>query len=68
MESPSIDGAGLHPQSQPDDRGSFHEGPRRDSRTTLGYPIAIAQANCSVSPRGHRALPSLTSRAGQASM
>ena len=54
MESLSIDGAwAFTPQINRDDRGSFHEWFRGgEFADTLGYPMSIAQANCSVSRRG----------------
>ena len=54
MESLSIDGAwAFTPQIHRDDRGSFHEWFRGgEFADTLGYPMSIAQANCSVSRRG----------------
>ena len=54
MEPLSIDGAwAFTPPIHRDDRGSFHEWFRGDDFTdTLGYPLEIAQGNCSVSRRG----------------
>ena len=54
MESLSIDGAwAFTPPIHRDDRGSFHEWFRgSEFAGTLGYPLEIAQANCSVSRRG----------------
>ncbi|MGH3068575.1 MAG: dTDP-4-dehydrorhamnose 3,5-epimerase family protein [Streptosporangiaceae bacterium] len=54
MESLSIDGAwAFTPQIHRDDRGSFHESFRGgELADTLGYPMGVAQANCSVSRRG----------------
>jgi dTDP-4-dehydrorhamnose 3,5-epimerase len=54
MESLSIDGAwAFTPQIHRDDRGSFHEWFRGgEFADTFGYPMSIAQANCSVSRRG----------------
>src|SRR6266851_5397604 len=54
MESLSIDGAwAFTPPIHRDDRGSFHEWFRGgEFADTLGYPMSIAQGNCSVSRRG----------------
>jgi dTDP-4-dehydrorhamnose 3,5-epimerase len=54
MESLSIDGAwAFTPQIHRDDRGSFHECFRGgEFADALGYPMNLAQANCSVSRRG----------------
>jgi dTDP-4-dehydrorhamnose 3,5-epimerase len=54
MEPLSIDGAwAFTPSIHRDDRGSFHEWFRgSEFAETLGYPLDIAQANCSVSRHG----------------
>ncbi len=54
MEPLSIDGAwAFTPPIYRDDRGSFHEWFRgSEFAGTLGYPLEVAQANCSVSRRG----------------
>jgi dTDP-4-dehydrorhamnose 3,5-epimerase len=54
MEPLSIDGAwAFTPPIHRDDRGSFHEWFRSGEFTdTLGYPLEVAQGNCSVSRRG----------------
>ena len=54
MEPLGIDGTWTYtPRIHPDERGSFLEWFRAsDLAAGLGYPIDIAQANCSVSRRG----------------
>lgn len=54
MEPLSIEGAwAFTPPIYRDNRGSFHEWFQgREFTDTLGYPLEIAQANCSVSRRG----------------
>ena len=54
MEPLSIDGAwAFTPPIHRDERGSFHEWFRSGEFTdTLGYPLEVAQGNCSVSRRG----------------
>ena len=54
MESLGVDGAWIcTPQIHHDDRGSFLENFRSyELATEIGYPLDVAQANCSVSRRG----------------
>ncbi|MFI5757138.1 dTDP-4-dehydrorhamnose 3,5-epimerase [Streptomyces sp. NPDC051569] len=54
MRQLSIEGAWVHePKIFPDSRGSFHEWFRASDFTeTVGHPLRLVQANCSVSSRG----------------